>query len=134
MRRRRRTGMRRSSMRNFSRRIAILRYVNAGHNPPIVLRGTPDDSQILRLEEGGTVLGLFPDFPYTEAQIQLESGDILVAFTDGISEAMNSAEEEFDEERLIEAIRKLRFAPGGRNDRPHPGASGCIHRRRETAR
>jgi len=51
------------------------------------------------------VIGLFPDFPFTEAEVQMQSGDILVAFTDGISEAMNHADEEFDEERLMEAIR-----------------------------
>jgi sigma-B regulation protein RsbU (phosphoserine phosphatase) len=82
-----------------------LRYVNAGHNPPMLRRKKGDDFEFLRLEEGGTVIGLFPDFPFKEAEIQLQSGDILVAFTDGISEAMNHAEEEFDEERLMEAIR-----------------------------
>jgi sigma-B regulation protein RsbU (phosphoserine phosphatase) len=82
-----------------------LRYVNAGHNPPLLRRKKDDDFEFLRLEEGGTVIGLFPDFPYKEAEIQLQSGDILVAFTDGISEAMNHAEEEFDEERLMAAIR-----------------------------
>jgi phosphoserine phosphatase RsbU/P len=82
-----------------------LRYVNAGHNPPLLRRKKGEGYEFLRLEEGGTVIGLFPDFPYKEAEIELQSGDILVAFTDGISEAMNHAEEEFDEERLIEAIR-----------------------------
>jgi sigma-B regulation protein RsbU (phosphoserine phosphatase) len=84
-----------------------LRYVNAGHNPPLLRRARADGDgyEFLRLEEGGTVIGLFPDFPYKEAEIGLQAGDILVAFTDGISEAMNDAEEEFDEARLIEAIR-----------------------------
>jgi sigma-B regulation protein RsbU (phosphoserine phosphatase) len=82
-----------------------LRYVNAGHNPPMLRRKQGDGFEFLRLEEGGTVIGLFPDFPFKEAEIQLQSGDILVAFTDGISEAMNHAEEEFDEERLMDAIR-----------------------------
>jgi sigma-B regulation protein RsbU (phosphoserine phosphatase) len=82
-----------------------LRYVNAGHNPPMLRRKKGDDYEFLRLEEGGTVIGLFPDSPFKEAEIELQSGDILVAFTDGVSEAMNHAEEEFDEERLMEAIR-----------------------------
>jgi len=82
-----------------------LRYVNAGHNPPLLRRKKGVDYEFLRLEEGGTVIGLFPNFPYREAEIELEAGDVLVAFTDGISEAMNHADEEFDEERLIEAIR-----------------------------
>jgi sigma-B regulation protein RsbU (phosphoserine phosphatase) len=83
-----------------------LRYVNAGHNPPMLRRKKGDCFEFLRLEEGGTVIGMFPDFPYKEAEIELQSGDVLVAFTDGISEAQNRAEEEFDEERLIEAIRR----------------------------
>ncbi len=82
-----------------------VRYVNAGHNPPIVCRCHEAGQQILRLEEGGTVIGLFPDFPYREGRLQLQPGDTLVCFTDGISEAMNSAETEFDETRLIDAIR-----------------------------
>jgi sigma-B regulation protein RsbU (phosphoserine phosphatase) len=82
-----------------------LTYVNAGHNPPMLRRKKGDGFEFLRLEEGGTVIGLFPDFPFKEAEVQLQSGDILVAFTDGISEAMNHDEEEFDEERLMEAIR-----------------------------
>jgi sigma-B regulation protein RsbU (phosphoserine phosphatase) len=83
-----------------------LRYVNAGHNPPMLRRKTAEGSyEFLRLEEGGTVIGLFPDFPYKEAEIELQAGDVLVAFTDGISEAMNHAEEEFDEPRLMDAIR-----------------------------
>jgi sigma-B regulation protein RsbU (phosphoserine phosphatase) len=81
----------------------VLRYVNAGHNPPIVCRNGAS-GQVLRLEEGGTVLGLFPDFAYQETQVPLAPGDIVVAFTDGISEAMNRADEEFDEERLLDAI------------------------------
>jgi sigma-B regulation protein RsbU (phosphoserine phosphatase) len=83
----------------------VLRYVNAGHNPPILYRKNGDAGQIIRLEEGGTVVGLFPDFPYCEASLELDYGDLLVAFTDGISEAMTSDEEEFGEERLVEAIR-----------------------------
>jgi sigma-B regulation protein RsbU (phosphoserine phosphatase) len=83
----------------------LLRYVNAGHNAPIVYRQEDGEAQFLRLEEGGTVIGLFPGAQYRESQLDLEPGDILVAFTDGISEAMNSAEEEFDEPRLFETLR-----------------------------
>ncbi len=83
-----------------------LRYVNAGHNPPILRRKKDDGSfDFLRLEEGGMVIGMFPGSPYKEAEIELQSGDILVAYTDGISEAMNHADEEFDDERLLNAIR-----------------------------
>lgn len=86
----------------------VLRYVNAGHNPPIIWRENRegrDGHEIVRLEEGGTVVGLFPEFPYRETSLALKPGDVLVAFTDGISEAMNSADEEFGEERLMEAVQ-----------------------------
>ncbi len=76
-------------------------YVNGGHNPPMVFRG----SEVLRLEEGGPVVGLFGPAQYSQSSIQLQAGDTMVLFTDGISEAMNNEEEEFDETRLIEAVR-----------------------------
>ncbi len=82
----------------------MLRYVNAGHNPPILLRAATDD--IVRLEEGGTVLGLFAQSSYQEGSVWIAPGDLLVAFTDGISEAENAAAEEFTEDRLCAAIRK----------------------------
>jgi sigma-B regulation protein RsbU (phosphoserine phosphatase) len=83
-----------------------LRYVNAGHNPPLVWRGHGSEQTFVRLEEGGTVVGLFPDFPFAEATVQLEKGDVVVAYTDGISEAMTASDEEYGEERLIEALRR----------------------------
>jgi sigma-B regulation protein RsbU (phosphoserine phosphatase) len=89
----------------YEPRKRLLRYVNAGHNPPMVHRVADGKHTFLRLEEGGTVVGLFPDYLYCDAQVQLESGDALIAFTDGISEAMNRAEEEFDEERLMQTLR-----------------------------
>jgi sigma-B regulation protein RsbU (phosphoserine phosphatase) len=82
----------------------VLRYVNAGHNPPIVWRQQNGTQEFIRLEEGGTVVGLFPNFPFSEGHVQLVKGDVLVAFTDGISEAMNHIEEEYGEERLTDTI------------------------------
>jgi len=76
-------------------------YVNGGHNPPMVFRGP----EVLRLEEGGPVVGLFGPAQYSQASIQLQSGDTMVLFTDGVSEAMNAADDEFDEPRLMEAVR-----------------------------
>ncbi len=84
----------------------LLRYVNAGHNAPILYRKTDGHAEIIRLEEGGTVIGLFAEYPYQEARFSMRPGDILVAFTDGVSEAMNRREDEFDEGRLIQAIRE----------------------------
>jgi serine phosphatase RsbU (regulator of sigma subunit) len=86
---------------NRSRR---LRYVNAGHNPPYLVRRT-EGVEIQELQAGGTVLGLFPEVTYTEEAIDLCPGDLLVAFTDGVPEALNAEGEEFGEERLKELLR-----------------------------
>jgi sigma-B regulation protein RsbU (phosphoserine phosphatase) len=76
-------------------------YTNGGHNPPILLRG----SEVLRLENGGPPVGLFRFSQYSQEEIELQPGDTLVLFTDGISEAENHAEEEWGEDALIEAVR-----------------------------
>ena len=57
------------------------------------------------MEDGGPVVGLFGPAQYSQSSIRLERGDTLVLFTDGVSEAMNDADEEFDEARLIDAVR-----------------------------
>jgi sigma-B regulation protein RsbU (phosphoserine phosphatase) len=62
---------------------------------------------VIRLEAGGPVVGLLPMFTYEQAAVTLEPGDLFVAFTDGISEAMNASNEEWGEEKLIEAAWKL---------------------------
>ncbi len=79
----------------------LLTYVNAGHNPPVILRG----SEVIPLETTGTVIGLLPDVTFTRACTLLRPGDFLVAFTDGISEAMNAAEEEWGESPMIAAAQ-----------------------------
>lgn len=78
--------------------------MNAGHNAPILLRG----DEVLRLEACGPVVGLIKDVSYESAQIQLLPEDVLIGYTDGISEAMTAADEEWGEERLIEAARQIR--------------------------
>jgi serine phosphatase RsbU (regulator of sigma subunit) len=77
-----------------------LRYVNAGHNPPYLVRQVAGQVEITELKEGGTVLGLFPSMAYDEARVDLLPGDLVVAFTDGVTEAVNAADEEFGEDRL----------------------------------
>ncbi|MBK7930696.1 MAG: SpoIIE family protein phosphatase [Bryobacterales bacterium] len=84
-----------------------LDYVNAGHNAPLVVRG----KEAIRLDVGGTVVGLLPRFPYEQGMVMLEPGDVLVGFTDGISEAMNAADEEWGEEQLLAAIQACRHLP-----------------------
>ncbi len=79
----------------------VLTYVNGGHNAPMLFRG----DEVIRLEDGGPVVGLFRGGRYEQSSLRLEPGDVLVAFTDGISEAMNLAEEEFGEEQMIATVR-----------------------------
>jgi sigma-B regulation protein RsbU (phosphoserine phosphatase) len=74
-----------------------LTYVNAGHNPPILVR----QNKIIRLSEGGIILGVMKTImTYNSNSIDLESGDKIILFTDGVSEAMNPYSEEFSENRL----------------------------------
>ena len=78
-----------------------LSYVNAGHNPPVVLRSCGDAFQVFRLETGGPVIGLL-QHSYERGIFSHEPGDLLVLFTDGVSESMNARFEEWGEERLID--------------------------------
>ncbi len=80
-------------------------YVNAGHNSPILARS---DGTILRLDRGGPVIGNFSEGSYAQEEILLRSGDRLVLFTDGITEATNERDEEFGEERLTRLVRNNR--------------------------
>lgn len=93
-----------------------LRYVNAGHNPPYLIRrleaaGADGERRIEELAEGGMIIGMFPSANYEEAVVDLSPGDILLAFTDGVTEALNPAEEEFGEQRLKELLRRIAHLP-----------------------
>lgn len=88
---------------DFSRR--ALSYVNAGHNAPILLQWNNGRPTLLRLDVGGPPVGLLPVAQYQSASVELRGEDLIVLFTDGISEAMNLNDEEWGEERLIEAIQ-----------------------------
>jgi sigma-B regulation protein RsbU (phosphoserine phosphatase) len=82
-----------------------LDYVNAGHNPPMVFRRCAGHApQLIRLDTGGPVIGLLPLCRYEQGSVTLREGDLLVAFTDGISEATDPHDEESGEERLIAAV------------------------------
>jgi sigma-B regulation protein RsbU (phosphoserine phosphatase) len=85
-----------------------LHYVNAGHNAPILIR---DGLEPLRLETGGMIVGLLKESPYLEGMVQLRPGDVLVAYTDGISEAMTMDGEEWGEQRLITACTAAHDLP-----------------------
>ncbi len=79
-----------------------LRYVNCGHNPPILLRA---NGVVEHLKATATVLGLFEDWDCSVAELKLAAGDVLVIYTDGVSEASPNEEDEFGEQRLIDAAR-----------------------------
>ena len=81
-----------------------LHYTNAGHNPPILL----SDKEAQPLDVGGPVLSILASIPYQEAHLDLHSGDLLVIYSDGFSEAMNSRFEEFGEDRLLEVVTAAR--------------------------
>ena len=85
-----------------------LRYVNAGHNPPILVK--QDSGEFRRLEACGPVVGLLPFVDYEEQSMILEAGDLLIAYTDGISEAMTAEDEEWGEDRMLEAMPRRRSA------------------------
>jgi phosphoserine phosphatase RsbU/P len=80
-----------------------MRYVNAGHIPPILYRAKSRSME--RLAAGGTVLGLFAETPFEAGEVEFGSGDILLVFTDGLSEAWGPEELEFGEDRMAALIR-----------------------------
>ena len=78
-----------------------MEYINAGHNPPLHYK---KNKEIGRLKTGGIFIGFLP-FEYEAAKVQLNSGDILVLYTDGLVEAMDAKDEEFGEENVIKIIK-----------------------------
>jgi sigma-B regulation protein RsbU (phosphoserine phosphatase) len=77
-------------------------YTNAGHNFPFLL---DRDGNLKTLEKGGTILGVFDSTVYEEETVQLKPGDLLLLYTDGITEATNEKEEMFEEERLLKLLK-----------------------------
>jgi sigma-B regulation protein RsbU (phosphoserine phosphatase) len=92
----------------FDPRLRTFTYVNAGHNPPILLR--PDGATEL-LETGGLILGCIDGAEYEEGTVSIEVADALILFTDGVSEAMDAREQEYGEERIRDYAKALRHLP-----------------------
>lgn len=89
-----------------------LKYINAGHNPPLLLRKTRNDFE--ELSEGGLILGAMPSFtPYAETDITLNKGDIVVMYTDGVTETFNRNGEEYGEDKLQQLILESRTQSAG---------------------
>lgn len=87
----------------------LLRYCNAGHNPPLLVR---QDGHVQQLEGGGLLLGIYSGAEYEERELTLTPGDVLVLYSDGVTEATRpSTDEEFGEERLGQIICENRDQP-----------------------
>jgi sigma-B regulation protein RsbU (phosphoserine phosphatase) len=80
-----------------------LTFINAGHNPPIIL---DKKGNISRMESSGLCLGMFPDVEYKAQSVFLNSGDTALLFTDGITESRNKENKEFEEEKLVKFLKK----------------------------
>ena len=85
----------------FDRATRTLRYVNAGHNPPLVLRA---DGSVHWLDPNGAPVGMFPDSNYQENVVQLSAGDLVIAYSDGVIEATNPEGEEWGVEGLLDTL------------------------------
>lgn len=84
-------------------------HVNAGHNPPLLFRGTPPEARLM--EGKGIALGVIDDVSLAPETLRMEPGDLLVLYTDGVTEAFNEREEYFGEKRLMEFIARHRDLP-----------------------
>ena len=82
-----------------------LTYANAGHNPPMIARA---NGTIDRLEGGGLLMGIVPSASYDAYRVQLNPGDVLLLYSDGVTEATNPLGEEFEEERLGQILQANR--------------------------
>jgi sigma-B regulation protein RsbU (phosphoserine phosphatase) len=99
----------------------LLRYVNAGHNPPVVLHR---DGSHDRLTEGGGVFGIFPNQTFATGTAHLRPGDRVILYTDGVTEATDDHEEEFGEERLVSLLRENRMSTANQLQAKILGAAG----------
>lgn len=91
----------------FDPAASTFEYVNAGHNPPVLLRRSGNGNyECLRLDCGGPVIGLLSEASYEQGSLPIRPGDLLITYTDGISEAMNAADEEWGEEAMILAAQQ----------------------------
>jgi phosphoserine phosphatase RsbU/P len=92
-----------------------LNYINAGHNPPLVGRA---DGSVQQLDSGGFPLGIIPSAEFEVGQVQLNTGDALVIYSDGVSEANNLKGDEFGMERLTQVVSKnLKASAAGLRDK-----------------
>jgi phosphoserine phosphatase RsbU/P len=87
----------------FDEATRTLQYINADHNPPMVIRR---DRLVVRLESGGPPVGMFPNWTHEEGAVQFDTGDLVVAYTDGVTEIVNPAGEEWGRRRSTESSNR----------------------------
>jgi phosphoserine phosphatase RsbU/P len=93
-------------------RTGELVFTNAGHNPPVLVRAAANAPKRLEaLEGGGMILGILPMVKYQEFTITMNSGDVLVLYSDGVTEAVNPKDEDFGEERLGNLVYAMKDHP-----------------------
>jgi phosphoserine phosphatase RsbU/P len=92
---------------NYEVETRTVRYSNGGQLPPLVLRS---DGSVVRLDRGGTVVGLLDDMQYEEGAITLQTGDLLIAYSDGVTEPENEFGD-FGEARMVELVYRNRHLP-----------------------
>ena len=93
-----------------------LSFINAGHNPPLIAHGT--DGTLEHLGSGGLPLGILPDYDYREGRTQLRTGDVLVVYSDGVTETQNPRGDEFGTVRLQEVVgQNLQLTASGIRDK-----------------
>jgi len=88
----------------------VLKYVNAGHNPPLVVRFQDSSCEVFQLNSKAIPVGIAADAQFGSTVFQLEIGDLLVAYTDGITEAENRSGEQWGQRRLEAALCSRRGA------------------------
>ena len=88
----------------FDSQTRVLRYVNAGHTPPILISA---QGEVTRLSDGDLPVGMFPDARFQEHRVTVPRGSSIVVYTDGVSDAMNSEGEQFGEERITRCLASL---------------------------
>ncbi len=87
----------------------VFTYVNAGHNPPLVCR--VGEAELHELRPTGMALGILDDFPFEQRTLELQSGDSILLYTDGVPDASNEAHEQFGMDRLRHKCLEHRTAP-----------------------
>jgi serine phosphatase RsbU (regulator of sigma subunit) len=93
----------------FDSRSNVLRYINAGHTPPIWIS---EAGEAKKLVEGDLPVGLFPEVKYQELQVDLSKGGAVIVYTDGVTDALNSQGEDFGEARLMKCFNSLPMGAG----------------------